>query len=732
MTGERPLTTRAALRTERTGIFEPGRNCWRVDRAHHFYCVQDAADYFRLVREALLQAEESIFILGWDIAGGIDLLAGENPGDGPTRLNELLAFVARRRPKLRCYVLIWDYGPLFALERDPFTRLRFRWRMPRRVHFDFDERHPIGASHHQKIVVVDDALAFCGGIDLTSHRWDTSEHRLDEPRRVTPLGEHYGPYHEIQAMVDGPAAASLGVLARNRWRALGAERLPPVGRDRPGRWLSQVNADIEDIDVAISLTTPRPFSEEPSPEPVRQCEALFVDSIAAARKAIYIESQYFTNSRLAERLAARLQEPDGPEIVVVTPGDVHGWLEQNTIGPFREHVCRRLIAADRHKRLRIVRPVASRARDVQTFVHSKVMVVDDWFARIGSANFANRSMGVDTECDVAVDAGGNAGAREGVLRIRNRLLGEHLGLQPDDVARELGRAGTMTALIDAHEHQDRTLAFIELPATPSPEPSETMRAAVDPDEPIGFGPEVERLIPAVEAAEGGNPLRLWILPACVLAAALIVAWGSPLSLPRPVEPMEAGSSDPAFLIAAVVTFVLAGVALIPLELLTIASGLLLGPVPGGLVSFGGSIVAAAVGYIAGWVIGPDRLSRWMSRASFRKGRHLGALGAKGVVLLRLSALTTAGATHLLCGAGRVPFGGYMAGTVIGLLPSLVVLTAVGALLRRTLLEPSLWNGLVTIGAVLVVLVLALGVRTVLVIRQFAPANAGQRQRAEFG
>lgn len=706
--------------------------------------MQDAADHFRLVREAVLQAEESVFILGWDIAGGIDLLPGEQPGDGPTRLNELLAFVARRRPKLRCYVLIWDYGPVHALERDPFSRLRFRWRMPRRVRFDFDERHPIGASHHQKIVVVDDSLAFCGGIDLTSHRWDTSEHRAEEPRRVTPLGEHYGPYHDIQAMVDGPVAASLGLLARNRWRALGVERLPPVRRDPPDRWPSHVEADIHDVDVAVSLTMPRPYSEEPAAEPVRQCEALFVDSIAAARQAIYIESQYFTNAHLADRLAARLQEPDGPEVVIVTPWEVHGWLEQNTIGPFREQVCRRLIAADRHKRLRIVYPVASRGRNLSTFVHSKVMIVDDWFARIGSANFNYRSMGVDTECDLTLDAGDDARAREGVRRIRSRLLGEHLGLKPDDVTMELARIGSMAALIDAREGQDRTLALVTLPATPSPEPSEALRAAADPDEPIGFGPEIGRLIPAVEVAEGGNPLRLWILPACVLAAAFIVA-GAYGALPQPElrslqravaelpQQVEA-RSDPAIgaLIVAVVTFVLAGVALIPLELLVIAAGLLLGFVPGGLVACGGSLAAAVIGYIAGRVMGPDRLSRWMSRASFRKGRQLSALGARGVALLRVSALMTAGATHLLCGAGRVPFGAYMAGTVMGLLPPLAVLTAIGALLRRTLLEPSLWNALITIGGVLVALILTIGLRAVLVIRQFMPARAGQRQRAEFG
>ncbi len=75
--------------------------------------------------------------------------------------------------------------------------------MPRQVRFCFDDHHPIGASHHQKIVVVDDELAFCGGIDLTGHRWDTPAHRLDEPARINANGTPYEPYHEVQAMVDG-------------------------------------------------------------------------------------------------------------------------------------------------------------------------------------------------------------------------------------------------------------------------------------------------------------------------------------------------------------------------------------------------------------------------------------------------------------------------------------------------------------------------------------------------
>jgi len=156
-------------------IVQAGKNCWRIDRAHQFYCIQDAADYFKLVREALLSARETVFILGWDIFAEVDLLpagpTGETGPKGkagpegpalptePTRLDELLSFVARRRPHLRCYLLIWDYAALYTLERDPWSRWKLGWRTHRHVRFGFDDRHPVGGSHHQKIVVVDDQLA---------------------------------------------------------------------------------------------------------------------------------------------------------------------------------------------------------------------------------------------------------------------------------------------------------------------------------------------------------------------------------------------------------------------------------------------------------------------------------------------------------------------------------------------------------------------------------------------
>jgi phospholipase D1/2 len=462
-------------------ILRPGDNCWRTDRADRFSCVQDGADYFRLVRHAFLHARETIFILGWDIQSTLDLVPGGASDGAPTRLDELLKWVIRRRPQLACHVLTWDYAQLYALEREPLATWRWRWQMPKQVRFAFDDRHPIGGSHHQKIIVVDDVLAFCGGIDLTGHRWDTTAHRVEEPLRVNATGSPYDPYHEVQAMVCGPVAATLGALARRRWQAIG-EATPPVApASLDSLWSDAAEPDLTDVDVAIARTVPASESDPGA----RECERLFVDSIAAARQSIYIESQYFTNDALGRALAARLQQPDGPEIIAVIPKECHGWVEQQTMGALRDEALRHLIAADRWRRLRVVYPSASCVRRVPTFIHSKVMIADDWFVRIGSANFSRRSMGVDSECDLAIDAGSDPVHCAGVKRIRDRLIGEHLGVSADVVANEVRHVGSLRALVDAHAHADRTLCRVDL-GQPSEPPSEVLKAAADPDEPFGF------------------------------------------------------------------------------------------------------------------------------------------------------------------------------------------------------------------------------------------------------
>jgi uncharacterized membrane protein YdjX (TVP38/TMEM64 family) len=351
------------------------------------------------------------------------------------------------------------------------------------------------------------------------------------------------------------------------------------------------------------------------------------------------------------------------------------------------------------------------------------MIVDDDLARIGSANFSHRSMGTDTECDLAVDAGGDSQVRAGIRRIRGRLLAEHLDMPVDAVAREMNQRRSLGELIDARESGDRSLVRIQM-ADEATVPSAVLQAAADPYEPVAFGSLVEPLVPVFDAGAVRTPLRIWIVPSVVLLAAAAVVWkSSSLGL----IPASASS-----VWVGIGVFVLGGVLLIPLEFLALAAGVYFGAVRGAGVALAGSVAAAVIGYLAGRAIGPAGLTKWISGRSYRSVRQLNARGLAGVIVLRLASVASAGSIHLLSGAGRVPFAIYMIGTAIGLAPVVAALGGLGGLLRRTLSSPTLSNGLTTIAAAVLLIAATSGLRAILLFLRFASAVSSQRDRAEFG
>ena len=146
---------------------------------------------------------------------------------------------------------------LYAAERDPFPSMTLRWNTPHNIRFCLDDSVPIGSSQHQKLVVVDDAVGFSGGLDITIRRWDTSAHKIDDPLRVDPAGKPYAPFHDVQMVVDGEAARALGDLMRERWRCAAYESVPRVPASRPIAGRTASTPDFTDADIAISLTQPR-------------------------------------------------------------------------------------------------------------------------------------------------------------------------------------------------------------------------------------------------------------------------------------------------------------------------------------------------------------------------------------------------------------------------------------------------------------------------------------------
>jgi len=440
-------------------IFQEGRNCRRIAHAGRVAFVVDGDDYFRMFVEAAERARESIIIVAWDFNSNCCLDVNCDSKDPRANLGEYLNDLARRRRNLHIYVLDWDFPMIYAKDREaPLkVRLGWGWKPHRRVHLEFDNTHPPGGSHHQKIVVVDDAIAFCGGLDLTCQRWDTTAHAPDDPHRMV-ADQPYPPFHDLMIAVDGEAARELARIARERWLASTEEEIPPV-RAQADPWPAVLRPDITDLPVAIAVT----FPESDPHEGKREVEALYLDMIARAKRYIYIENQYFTAHKIGEALKARLQEPGGPEIVVVTRLLSHGWLEENTMTVLRDKMVERLREADAEGRFNVYYPeMPGLAEGTCIDVHSKMMAVDDEWLRIGSANINNRSMGVDTECDVAVEAAGRADIRDSIRAFRNQLLAEHLGTEPEEVEREATARGSIAAAVEALAHPGRTLKRLEV------------------------------------------------------------------------------------------------------------------------------------------------------------------------------------------------------------------------------------------------------------------------------
>lgn len=444
-------------------LLRPGLTCWRLERAARVAPIVDAASYFRLVRDALLRARHSVLFIGWEFDTRIKLDPNAPHPDMPDRLGPFLSALVERRPELRVRVLQWNLGLIGTLVRGVTPLHLFNWMMSRRFQFRLDSAHPPGAAHHQKIVIIDDALAFCGGIDMTNDRWDTRHHKDADPLRVRPSGRAYGAFHDATMAVAGPAAAALGDLGRERWRRATGEQIEPPHSASPDLWPEQLVPLLRDVVVGIARTEP----EYQGRAGVREIEALHLAAIAAARRAIYVEGQYFAARCIGEALAARMREPDGPEIVVINSQRARGWVEEKAMGAARQRLLAYLRNADQHGRFRIYRPVTANGAPI--YVHAKVLVVDDRLLRIGSANLNNRSMGLDTECDLAVEAGSGTtdgtAVSEGITTFRNALLAEHLGIDSGMVAAALSNCGgSLIRAIEALRRESgRSLVPIEAP-----------------------------------------------------------------------------------------------------------------------------------------------------------------------------------------------------------------------------------------------------------------------------
>ncbi|MDP3495980.1 MAG: phospholipase D-like domain-containing protein [Hyphomonadaceae bacterium] len=430
-------------------LLKPGATCWRAETTPRAAVFIDVEDYFAAVMSAISKATRSVHILGWAFH---PLTVFEPQVDRPTpdesQIAAFLKAIALVRPELDIRLLCWKAALPIAITQDFYPQRAAKDFRNTSVRFEVDGKLPLGASHHQKVVVIDDAIAFCGGCDFGPDRWDTCDHEDDNLRRAATPGSLpcFDPRHEVMSLVDGPAAQALGDLFRARWLRATGEKIPTPSTPCPSDpWPAGTPPQFTDVRVGLSRSAAAWGGEAQ----IRENETLYLASIAAAKDCIYMENQYFTSPVIAEALAQRLSEPTGPEVILVSTGHAPSYFDRLTMDRTRSFFIQRLKDADKHGRFQIYSPVTSLGRTI--IVHAKLAIIDDVLLRIGSSNINNRSLGLDTECDLSIEpeAGARREHRKAIGRLRTRLVAHWLGCDDATFDEALKTAGGLGPAIES-------------------------------------------------------------------------------------------------------------------------------------------------------------------------------------------------------------------------------------------------------------------------------------------
>lgn len=695
-------------------VMVPGETCATIARADKAALMVDGQEYFGALRNAMLQARRTIVMVGWDLDSQMDMAPHLHDGSGidgdgvPTRLKPLLEFLVGRNPELEVWLLLWDFTPLFVRDREPLPTVNLMLTTSARIHVHLDDALPFGACHHQKLVVIDDAIGFCGGLDVTRERWDTSDHIPDDPRRVSPKGGLYTPFHDTHMAVTGPAARALGDLTARRWRAVDPDGIPRLDAPDPV-WPEGLEPHFTDIDIALSLTEPS-LNNGPA---LRQIETLYCRAILQAEHLIFIENQFLTAPKIAEALTRRLQERPELEAVIVAPAVQNTWLETKSMGGGRRLFLAQLDEAGVLDRVTMVAPV-TRAEDgkrASVMVHSKLMIIDDRFLTVGSANLNRRSMRFDTEANLHL-IGDTDDRRATIAGLRYRLLGEHLGMEPAALAERTPDAASLSALLREQAERfrttggrDRCLLPIKEPAAFELDPATSVLVDIaDPDRQLksevlsflnvdsvpAFRPRLQKLV-----------LVITVLCLIVLAAVWTM---TPLAdfanVDRlgPLFEQLTGTIWTPLLVAAV--YSVASLTMFPITVLLVLTAITFEPVVAMLYAVFGTTLGAILTYGLGRWGGRRLVHRLMGHRLKALSGKVGRQGIVAVLALRMTPIAPFTLINILAGATHIRPRDFVIGTALGLLPSVVALTAVGESLWQLIAEPTIAKVGVLLGVVL--------------------------------
>jgi phosphatidylserine/phosphatidylglycerophosphate/cardiolipin synthase-like enzyme len=349
------------------------------------------------IEEAIRNAKSHVHIANWHASS--DFRLTREP-DAPT-LRDLLAATAQRGVDVRLLMWAGPPVPAFKPTRGLAKAEQKKFTAHTGVRCVLDSRERTMHCHHEKLVIVDDTVAFVGGIDFTAlegDRHDSHEHPPDRPIC----------WHDLMTRLHGPIVTDVANHFRLRWSEVANEDLPaPATQGPAGETNVQLLRTVPDATYAFA------------PRGEFTILDAYVRALRSARKLIYLENQFLWSPEIAEILIDKLCDPpaDDFRLVLLLPRK-----PSNGADTTRGQLGRLMDADDGNHRL-LATTLSTHDGDASApvYVHAKLGIVDDEWMTIGSANLNEHSLFNDTEVNVATDD------RELIRATRLRLWSEHLG-----------------------------------------------------------------------------------------------------------------------------------------------------------------------------------------------------------------------------------------------------------------------------------------------------------------
>ncbi|KAG3132810.1 hypothetical protein PI126_g19469 [Phytophthora idaei] len=243
-----------------------------------------------------------------------------------------------------------------------------------RATFIFDDRvRSISASHHQKTLVIvansssgddDHPIAYVGGLDLTNDRWDTIYHNNSALRDAAGITFRHKEFKQL---------APLNYASSNTTSKLGTQS----------------------VQIVRTFNCKYKHYTEFAPNGETSLFHARIKAIKNARNYIYIEDQYFI---LVPELFDALMEviPRLQKVIVVA----HAPIGQIKVIGYERYFYDMVSPFQKKYPNKFKVYTTKLARDI--YIHSKIVIIDDVYLSVGSANWNRRSLTSDSELNANV------------------------------------------------------------------------------------------------------------------------------------------------------------------------------------------------------------------------------------------------------------------------------------------------------------------------------------------